>query len=112
MAKDKDYIRMIHSSRWQYLRRDVLSLHPLCEICESEGSITAATEVHHRTPVEYGLNAMEKQRLMFNPNNLQALCHACHVRVHTEMGRSGKEATKRRNEAQIQAAIVKFFNDS
>lgn len=73
--------------------------------------MTAATEVHHVNPVEYGVGNADKQRLMFNPNNLRALCHECHVKVHTEMGRSGKQATKRRNEQQIRTIINKFFSE-
>lgn len=111
MAKDKDYIRMIHSLRWLYLRRDILTQHPLCEMCEKESVIRPATEVHHHTPVEYGMNLAEKQRLMFNPANLRALCHECHVKVHTEMGRSGKVATKRKVVAQVQSFKEKYFND-
>ena len=37
MAKDKEYIKLIHTSRWLRLRRDVLSAHPLCQACEAEG---------------------------------------------------------------------------
>lgn len=112
MAKDKDYIKLIHTSRWLRLRRDILTAHPLCERCQAEGYVEAATEVHHRTPVEYGVTYAEKSRLMFDPQNLCALCHKCHVKTHTEMGRSGKEATRRRNAEQVEAIIVKFFNDS
>ena len=54
MAKDKDYKRMIHTSRWLKLRRDKLSDYPLCERCEQMGKVTAATEVHHVHPVEMG----------------------------------------------------------
>ena len=110
MAKDKDYIKLIHTPRWLRLRRDILTEHPLCERCRADGYITPATEVHHRRPVEYGINYNEKYRLMYDPKNLCALCHDCHVKVHTEMGRSGKEATRRRNAEQVAAAIVKFFN--
>lgn len=109
MAKDKDYIKLIHTSRWVRLRHEVLTSHPLCERCEAEGYITPACEVHHRTPVEYGLNYAEKYRLMFDPKNLCALCHDCHVRTHTEMGRSGKEATRRRNAGQVADVVKRFF---
>lgn len=111
MAKDKDYNKLIHTVRWLRLRRDILTAHPMCERCEAEGYITPATEVHHRRPVEYGLNFNEKRRLMYDPLNLSALCHECHVKVHTEMGRSGRAATTRRNAEQVGAAIKKFFGD-
>lgn len=112
MAKDKDYNRLIHTQRWLKLRREILTAHPLCERCEAEGYVTPAAEVHHRRPVETGINYHEKQRLMFDSDNLMALCHDCHVKIHTEMGRSGKVATKRRNAEQVRVVIVKFFNDS
>ena len=110
MAKDKDYRKLIHTPRWLRLRRDILTEHPLCERCEADGYVTPATEVHHRKPVEYGINYNEKYRLMYDPKNLCALCRDCHVKVHIEMGRSGKEATRRRNAEQVAATIVKFFN--
>ena len=111
MAKDKDYRLMIHSSRWVRLRRSVLSEYPLCRNCKDEGYISAATEVHHRIPVEQGVNYVEKTRLMFNRSNLVPLCHECHVKVHTEMGRSGKEATKRRNSEHLSRIKQRFFGD-
>lgn len=111
MAKDKDYIKLIHTQRWLRLRRDTLTAHPLCELCQADGYITPATEVHHRTPVEYGINYREKYRLMYDPKNLCALCHDCHVKVHTEMGRSGKEATRRRNAEQVKNIITKYFGN-
>lgn len=112
MAKDSDYKRLIGTARWQRLRHAVLNAQPLCERCKAEGLVTAATEVHHRRPVEYGTNFDEKRRLMYDTDNLQALCHTCHVEVHKEMGRSGKAAVRRRNDAQVQSVIVNFFNDS
>lgn len=111
MAKDKDYIKLIHTQRWLRLRRATLTANPVCQQCKADGYITPATEVHHVTPVEYGVSAADKQRLMYDPHNLRALCHNCHVKVHIELGRSGKEATKRRNAEQVAATIKKFFGD-
>ena len=104
-------MKLINTSRWQRLRRDILTAHPLCERCEAEGYITPATEVHHRKPVEYGITYNEKRRLMYDPDNLCALCHDCHVRTHTEMGRSGKEAARRRNAEMVAEAVRKLFGD-
>ena len=111
MAKDKDYIKLIHAPRWLRLRREILTARPLCERCAAEGYVTPATEVHHQRPVEYGVTYADKYRLMYDPNNLRALCHNCHVKVHTEMGRSGKAATRRRNDEQVAEVIRKFFGD-
>ena len=109
MAKDKDYQQLIHTERWLKLRRDKLTAQPLCERCQLDGIVTPATEVHHVTPVEDGLTYAAKRRLMYDPHNLRSLCHACHVKTHTELGRRGREATKRRNAEQVAAVVNKFF---
>lgn len=109
MAKDEDYKRLIHSERWLKLRRDTLTRHPCCQRCAADGIVTPATEVHHVRPVEDAVSYREKVRLMYDPTNLRALCHNCHVLTHTEMGRSGKAATKRRNAEHVAAVVSKFF---
>ena len=111
MAKDKEYNKLIHTGRWLRLRRDVLTAHPLCQRCEQEGKITPATEVHHVRPVEEAITYADKRQRMYDPANLMALCHDCHVKVHTELGRSGKEATKKRNEKQVAGVVQRFFGD-
>lgn len=109
MEKGSDYRQWITSRRWVRLRHEVLSAHPLCQRCEAEGIVTAAAEVHHVRPVESGVSAGERERLMFSAGNLRALCHACHVRTHTEMGRSGKALTRQRTRAQVNEVISRFF---
>ena len=109
MAKDKDYIRLIHTGRWLSLRKEVLTAHPLCAECAKAGRVEAATEVHHVRPVEEAIGYADKVRRMYDPHNLQTLCHDCHVRIHTELGRCGREATKRRNERQAAQVIKNFF---
>nr|DAN74207.1 MAG TPA: HNH endonuclease [Caudoviricetes sp.] len=109
MAKDKDYQELIRKVEWVKLRRQKLSMQPLCERCQKEGKVTAATEVHHIVPVECGLSREEKRRLMYNPSNLMSLCHACHVKTHTEMGRSGKEQSKQRTREHLERFKKKFI---
>ena len=111
MAKNENYKRLIHTSRWVRLRRIVLTEHPLCERCMSEGRITAASEVHHRRPVEEAFSLREMTRLMFDKNNLMALCHNCHVKTHTEMGRCGKVANIERNKKQANEIFKKLFGN-
>lgn len=111
MAKDKEYNKLIHTGRWLRLRRNILTTHPLCERCQEQGIITQATEVHHVRPVEEAVGRAEKRQRMYDPTNLRALCHNCHVRTHTELGRCGKEATKKRNAEQLRQAIEKLFGD-
>lgn len=103
MKHDDDtlYRRMIHSAQWARLRRSKLSACPLCERCQIEGRLRAATEVHHVVPVDDAMSASDKRRLMFDPHNLRALCHDCHVLTHTEMGRSGAIQARRQHAARL-----------
>ena len=111
MAKDKEYQQLIHTSQWLRLRRAVLIAYPLCERCQAEGVITAATEVHHVRPVEEAFSKAERRQRMYDPSNLQALCHDCHVRTHTELGRCGKIANRERQTKQVAEVVKKFFGD-
>lgn len=109
MAKDKEYRRLIHTAKWLKLRREILTAHPVCQRCEAEGRLTPSTEVHHIKPVEGAFTKAEREQRMYDPHNVKALCHDCHVRTHTELGRSGKEATKKRNAEHARQVIKKFF---
>lgn len=111
MSKDIIYRRLINTSRWRRLRAAVLSEHPLCERCEAEGYVTAATEVHHRTPVESAPSRIGKEHLMYSRANLMALCRRCHVAEHTAMGRSGRKLHQERVAAQVSSFASKFFGD-
>lgn len=101
---------MINSRRWQLLRAEILRNHPLCVRCESNGEVTSACEVHHKTPVDSAVNCQEKERLMFNPGNLMAVCHRCHIELHMELGRSGsKKHAQERKEKETKDALRRFF---
>ncbi len=47
--------------------------------------------------------------LAYDPSNLQALCHACHVQVHIELKSKSKKATKERNKQLTELFVKKFF---
>ena len=111
MAKDDDYKRMIHTVRWLRLRKGVLTRHPVCEMCEKEGILSPAVEVHHVVPVETGLTRMEKENLMYDAHNLMALCHNCHVSIHQEMGKGTKAGAKERSDEKTSAACRKLFGE-
>ena len=87
MSRDKRYQRLLNSPRWKELRRSYLQQHPLCERCQREGFVTAAVDVHHKTPVESAKTEQEMERLAYNldGNNLEALCIPCHIKTHQEM---------------------------
>lgn len=109
MAKDMEYQQLIHAGKWLRLRKLILTRTPLCQRCLAEGRTTAATEVHHIRPVEEAIAFNDKLQRMYDQTNLRALCHDCHVRTHTELGRSGRKATKKRNEKQVKQVIKRFF---
>lgn len=109
MTRDVIYRKLIHSTQWAMLRRYMLTENPLCERCLAEGRVQSATEVHHIQPVEEGVTEREKRQLMFDTRNLRALCHNCHVKTHTELGRSGREARIKRNKENVRRIIERFF---
>lgn len=100
---------MITGARWQRLRRQVLGEHPLCERCAEEGYVKAASEVHHVRPAESGATPDERERLMYDPGNLRALCHECHVKTHIELGRSGRRLSRERAQATSQGFIGRWM---
>ena len=55
-------------ARWAKARREQLRAYPACKMCGGR-----ATDVDHIIP------HMGREEFAFNPDNLQSLCHACHV---------------------------------
>jgi 5-methylcytosine-specific restriction endonuclease McrA len=49
---------------------------PLCELCEEQDIVTAATQVHHRKAF-HGL----QDPLRLDWDNLQSLCEECHRKL-------------------------------
>lgn len=111
MSYDPLYNRLIHRSRWIRLRHLVLSRHPLCEVCEREGRITAATEVHHVQPVEESPDPVEKERRMYDVHNLMAVCHACHFRLHQERIFGGRKTAALRSRNQAKWFNRKYYGE-
>ncbi len=63
---------------WRKIRDAFLSANPLCEMCSKTGRLTPATLAHHKTTLaDGGCNSFD---------NLMALCHECHSRLHAEQG--------------------------
>lgn len=63
-----------YGSKWRKRRAAFLKEHPLCEECLKRGLLVKATDVDHIIPHR------GNQKLMWDQNNWQALCHACHSR--------------------------------
>lgn len=111
MPKDTAYRRLISSARWRRLRRAALSRRPLCQDCLEQGIVEPATEVHHVRPVEEALGAAERERRAYDPSNLRPLCHACHLRAHQEMGRTGRAAARRIRREHARQAARRLFGE-
>lgn len=69
--RDKQY----YSRQWKRVSRLYRQQHPLCEECEREGRVTPAELVDHIVAVSDGGSMWEWE-------NLQSLCWACHNRKH------------------------------
>ena len=109
MSKDPNYIKLINTMRWRRLRLKKIQAQPLCELCEKNGRITSATEVHHIVPVESVNNISQMETLMFNFENLMPLCHKCHKEIHAEGFSHSKENVKKSNDRRTQRFIDKFL---
>ena len=61
-----------YDRQWRKIRLHVLADQPICELCEAEGYVTPAIEVHHIQPISH------RPDLRLEPTNLMALCVPCH----------------------------------
>lgn len=66
--------RKIRDSRlWRdRIRPTQLSMNPVCSICQEKGRLSEAVEVDHIVPLSDG-------GAPYDYDNLQSLCHRCHV---------------------------------
>jgi len=73
-ARDRGY-----DTQWKKFSTNYKVQHPLCALCELEGRITEATEVHHVIPI----NPARGGGAVFpdNADLLLPMCHSCHKRV-------------------------------
>ena len=110
MKRDKAYQKLIQSRQWAMLRKRKLEACPMCEDCLREGVLASAREVHHVVPVETAADASGMRRLMFNPGNLVALCHECHVLRHKELASHSRETAREREAVKVKNFAKKFFD--
>lgn len=111
MAKSKEYIALINTRRWRKVRRACLMEQPYCEECRRKGRYIAATEVHHRIPLESIRNRERMAHMAYAPSNLQSLCHACHVAIHQHLGKGSKEETARRAKEEAKDMFRYYFGE-
>ena len=94
------------------MRASYLSVHPLCEACELNGCTTPATEIHHLVPIESKAGwSDDMEALAFDPNNLQALCKACHIEAHRVLHSSSLEVANERKAHELEAFARAYLSD-
>lgn len=77
--RDKQAATFYKSIAWRLLREQrLMKDHGLCQMCLKEKKITPATEVDHIIPIRVDWG----KRLKLE--NLQSLCHKCHMRKTAE----------------------------
>src|SRR5690348_11408340 len=67
----------LYDARWRRVREQKLNESPLCQRCQAEGKVTAATEVHHIVAIRDIPNGGPTKRLELQ--NLESLCHSHHM---------------------------------
>ena len=85
MAHSIQYTKIMNSQRWHNLQSEILRAKPYCERCEAKGWRIPSKVVHHIKPIESGHSMEEYERLAYDPENLQALCHQCHADIHSKV---------------------------
>ena len=76
--------RPYDSRRWRRLRARKLHADPLCQYCPL-GTVTPATEVDHRVPIEQGGDPWDE-------NNLVSTCKPCHLRKTRYLDQLGRDS--------------------
>lgn len=77
--RDRRSAAFYKSVAWQRAREQVMMRdHRLCQECLKTQRITLATEVDHVIPIKV------RWDLRLHLDNLQALCHRCHMRKTAE----------------------------
>jgi 5-methylcytosine-specific restriction protein A len=61
-------------------------MHPLCEVCISQGIISPAEDVHHDK--SFITDAGVDYNLAYSIDNLISLCKKCHSMIHSKEGKT------------------------
>ena len=95
MSRDPRYKRLLNDKRWIEVKRLVWQrAGGLCERCKRDGFIRAGVDCHHIKPVEgaHTVDGPDGMRARaYNPENIELLCIACHIKTHQEMRSHTKE---------------------
>ena len=80
--------RYYNTSQWHNLRDRYIKEHPFCEVCESQGRVKLAQQVHHKIEFLSGKTDEERWALLLDEDNLQSVCNKCHYEVHNERNKN------------------------
>lgn len=78
----QQYRKLYKTIRWQRIREAQLRAHPLCQMCEALGRLTAATVCDHIEPHKGDLGK-------FFTGPFQSLCAPCHDGIKQSIERRG-----------------------
>ena len=71
-------VNKTYGRAWKRIRDRYVAAPPLCEMCQKEGRLVPAEEVHHKQPISKGGTHSQ--------DNLMSLCRSCHNKIHIELG--------------------------
>lgn len=108
MSKDRNYRRLVSSTRWQKLAlRMKTKAGWRCSEC---GRVTQRLAVHHVQAVEDTTDTEEMERRCYDENNLQVLCYDCHKRKHEY--RQGTHQERERQRVERMKETMKNLNEN
>ena len=80
----KERQMIYNTDRWRKLRASYLMNHPLCERCQSQGTVREASDVHHKVSFMSTDDQIERESLAYDYDNLESLCRECHNEIHNK----------------------------
>lgn len=81
--------KIYQSQRWRMMRLAKLAETPLCELCERNGIVKPAIDVHHTVSFMSTDDPVMRKALAYDYANLMSLCKECHQLVHNGRGGMG-----------------------
>ena len=107
-CKDKNYVKLIQSTRWRKVRSQYLKDHPTCECCHKY----LATEVHHIVPLtKFKSDPAKMEQMAFDEENLMAVCSSCHVDLHVKLNKYkyNIENSQKYHKEQVESFFKEYF---
>lgn len=106
--QDSMYRKLIQSSKWTKFRNYKIRMNPLCERCH----MYPAVEVHHIEPLnKFRDNPTLMEQKCFDIDNVQALCHECHVQAHIELGKWTNRDMQALHKEQVESFKRNFLEE-